>query len=792
MEAIMAVLFFGVFSAFLVGNEPVEGRVMRPDFWDQFPDMWRGVAPLSGAQQLDVSRRNRFEDWRNAQQSVELTTPNGARNVHDSIRDLFPELPSGGNGDGIRTAMMSLGAPGNVQPGLGRGEFSLSSLFPEFQMPLAPRDWWNGPNVCVERREEDLLANSSPNPVNSSNGDSNGNNGGSIHINSCTRSPDNEMYSCVTEIRKANFHRKYSVKYQCCYGFSRENDASLGCSKAIPMTNLPDTLTNLKLTALVQALSSDSRLRGLLESAGNFTIFAPSNEAFEEFQRPINEVGSNGPSQDLFTTLKSSIVSGLVRSSDLTDEQVLTSIVNSSIRINLFATPSQVITADCARIVSLNNLARNGVVHIVDRVIRPVTKTLDKILRDDGRFSTLLQLLEDAGLTGQLRDLTNHITILAPTDAAFRSMERGVRNRLGGDGNCLKRVLQTHILPNVICSAVVERNAITANILNKVMRFDRDVDRLTVQNVSIASADHMAVNGMFYVLDGVIIPEEAKSLLQIAKDAGLTSYISIVEKANYGHAIDSLHNVTIFAPSNRALDRLSDRRRSALGRSAKDLTDILQFHTVRPSVLMSDFKDNLVMNTALEGKSLRMNIYEAFPFGKNIITVNCVKITVANLRGCDGTVHVLSNVLIPPTGSILQTLESSGNFTKFLDGIRKTGLDRTLQGKGPFTVFAPTDQAFALLSPDEAQAMTSNATLLLDVMQLHIFPRQICCAGIMEDSLFFGQYSRSLNPTYSLPLHRNRYGEIRIASALVEKCDVIAENGIIHFVDKVVYPKNAL
>ena len=62
----------------------------------------------------------------------------------------------------------------------------------------------------------------------------------------------------------------------------------------------------------------------------------------------------------------------------------------------------------------------------------------------------------------------------------------------------------------------------------------------------------------------------------------------------------------------------------------------------------------------------------------------------------------------------------------------------------------------------------------------------------MEDSLFFGQYSRSLNPSYSLPLHRNRYGEIRIAGSTVQKCDTIAENGVIHSIDNLVFPPDFL
>lgn len=151
-----------------------------------------------------------------------------------------------------------------------------------------------------------------------------------------------------------------------------------------------------------------------------------------------NEISPRKP-QDLRTVIRSHIVSGLVRSADFTDEETVSSLSSSSIRINLFSTPGHILTADCARVVSLNNLAKNGVVHIVDRVIQPVTMTLEASLRADGRFGTLLQLLDDAGLMDTLRDTRGHATVMAPTDEAFRLMDRDIRNRLSADNICLKR-----------------------------------------------------------------------------------------------------------------------------------------------------------------------------------------------------------------------------------------------------------------------------------------------------------------------------------------------------------------
>lgn len=99
--------------------------------------------------------------------------------------------------------------------------------------------------------------------------------------------------------------------------------------------------------------------------------------------------------------VRNHIVSGLIRSADFTDEELLSTLTNSSIRITIF-TPRHVVTAECAGIISLNTQAKNGV---DDRVISRVTMNLKAKLWTYGRFGTLLQLLSDAGPMDLLRDL---------------------------------------------------------------------------------------------------------------------------------------------------------------------------------------------------------------------------------------------------------------------------------------------------------------------------------------------------------------------------------------------------
>ncbi|GAU95658.1 hypothetical protein RvY_07241 [Ramazzottius varieornatus] len=769
----------------------VKAKNPQGSIWHEFPQLWRAVNPLGGTPVTEVSNQRNFDLWLNSRTIADAFTNSlASQKIYDRVRfllasDAAPSLSP-------RTTLASLGALGNVQSQVGSARYSFTTLYPEFQSIASATEWYSGTNVCVYREEFDLSKNQHL-LLPPSSGSYDAFNNVADHSSSCDFTPDSEAYVCITEIHRPDLHRRYTATYQCCYGFSRE-PGKAGCPKAIPLTRNSDTLKNLRLTSFDRAMA-EAGMSSLLDM-GNYTVFAPSNEAFEKLQRSTNnnevDVRASVPSNNMRATLRSHIVNGLLRSSGITDDQSFDTLDGPSIRINLFMTPTQVFTANCARVISANNIATSGVVHVVDSVLQPVTDTLPEALKKDGRFGSWMALLNDAGLLEELNRPSGQWTLLVPTDDAVRSIDRNIKRRLSNDKTCLKRVLQTHIIPKVICSTVIENTATTKNVLNRTMRFTRTGSDLTVQNQTVLSGDHMTRNGMFFVLADVIIPEEAKSLLEIAADAGLTAFLGMLTKTDLSSKIDEMKNGTIFAPSNRAVEKMPETARRQLGTLGGSMTDALNYLTVQPAVLLSDFKDNLEMSSTLPGFSLRMNIYETFPYGKKIFTVNCAKIVIGNFRGCNGNIHVLDRVLLPPSGNIQQVLQFSGNYTTFLNAMNMTGLDSTLRASGPMTVFAPSDRAFAALAPEDQKLLFTNASLLHSVLQLHILPREMCCAGIMTDSAFFGQYTRSMNTQFSLPLHRSQADGIRIAGSTVDLCDVIATNGVIHTIDKVIFPTNFL
>ena len=85
------------------------------------------------------------------------------------------------------------------------------------------------------------------------------------------------------------------------------------------------------------------------------------------------------------------LIPGLLRTGDFDDEQIIQTMSpnNKTIRINIYNNPKRVVTANCAPIISANNYATNGIVHILDRVMPSPIKTLADIIEDDQRFTIL-------------------------------------------------------------------------------------------------------------------------------------------------------------------------------------------------------------------------------------------------------------------------------------------------------------------------------------------------------------------------------------------------------------------
>jgi uncharacterized surface protein with fasciclin (FAS1) repeats len=133
-----------------------------------------------------------------------------------------------------------------------------------------------------------------------------------------------------------------------------------------------------------------------------------------------------------------------------------------------------------------------------------------------------------------------------------------------------------------------------------------------------------------------------------------------------------------------------------------------------------------------------------------------------------------------PHTDIVETAVAAGSFTTLATALQAAGLVDTLKGPGPFTVFAPTDEAFAKLPPGTLDALLADPARLQAVLTYHVVPERVSAAEVANLS--------SATTVQGAPIAIDTSMGVRVNDAHVIQADVMASNGVIHVVDTVLLP----
>jgi uncharacterized surface protein with fasciclin (FAS1) repeats len=146
-----------------------------------------------------------------------------------------------------------------------------------------------------------------------------------------------------------------------------------------------------------------------------------------------------------------------------------------------------------------------------------------------------------------------------------------------------------------------------------------------------------------------------------------------------------------------------------------------------------------------------------------------------------GSEHVSTNHT-SPTKNIVDTMIGAGNFTTLAAGIKAAGLTDTLAGKGPLTVFAPTDAAFRKLLAGAVDALLRDSAKLKAVLNYHMIPGHVTVRDMKSGDAMTLQGSAMTAVVSG--------SEVQVNGAHVKRADVVATNGVIHEIDAVIMPKH--
>jgi len=292
---------------------------------------------------------------------------------------------------------------------------------------------------------------------------------------------------------------------------------------------------------------------------------------------------------------------------------------------------------------------------------------------------------------------------------------------------------------------------------------------------------------------GIAGAAPTKNIVETAQSTPQLS--SLVDALVAADLVDTLSGdgpFTVFAPTNDAFDAISA---TVAGLSTEQLKEVLEYHVVNGEAKAEDLSNMEVLLPLLRGHSLGVHIH---PDGTVRIVGenNAVTVTTANVLCTNGVVHIVDAVIVPnvmpippapspdpPTDDILETAMSTPQLSSLVGAIKTAGLVDVLSGDGPFTVFAPTNDAFDAISAVVAGLTTEQ---LAQVLEYHVVN------GLAKSSdLTNMQVLLPLFSGHSLGVDLEEWG-IRIVgetnAVSVTIADRLCTNGVVHIVDAVLIP----
>ncbi len=300
--------------------------------------------------------------------------------------------------------------------------------------------------------------------------------------------------------------------------------------------------------------------------------------------------------------------------------------------------------------------------------------------------------------------------------------------------------------------------------------------------------------------------QDTADIVDTAVAAGnFNTLVAAVQAAGLVETLKGDGPFTVFAPTDEAFAKLpAETLAAALADPEGLLTQVLLYHVVPGKVMSTDLSDGLEAATA-QGESV------AFTVADGMAMVNDAHIVAADIETANGVIHVIDTVILPPSiagagaseapmaeasaaeaaateeaaapaADIVDTAVAAGNFSTLVAAVQAAGLVDALKGEGPFTVFAPTDEAFAKLPQATIDALLADPTGdLTQILLYHVVPGKVMAAdlsdGLEAATLQGGSVAFALSDAGAM-----------VNDANIVATDIETTNGVIHVIDSVILP----
>jgi transforming growth factor-beta-induced protein len=412
--------------------------------------------------------------------------------------------------------------------------------------------------------------------------------------------------------------------------------------------------------------------------------------------------------------------------------------------------------------------------------VEEISNTIVDIAAGNPDFSTLVAAVLAADLAEALSG-EGPFTVFAPTNEAFAKLPEGTLESLLLPENkqALTDILLYHVVSGSVLAADVVNLSEAKTLLGKNVNIKVDMGTVMINEANVVATDIIADNGVIHVIDSVILPpaDLADIVDTAVADGRFTTLAAALGAAELIDTLKGEGPFTVFAPTDDAFALLPEGTVESLllPENKQALTDILLYHVVAGKVMAEDVVTLTEAETVL-GQNVSIKV----DMGK--VYINESEVIITDIETSNGIIHVIDVVLLPK-GDIVDTAVADGRFTTLAAALGAAELIDTLKGEGPFTVFAPTDDAFAKLPAGtvESLLLPENKQQLIDILLYHVVAGKV----MAEDVVTLTEAETVLGQNISIKVEN---GKVFINDAEVIITDIVTSNGIIHVIDTVLLP----
>jgi transforming growth factor-beta-induced protein len=271
----------------------------------------------------------------------------------------------------------------------------------------------------------------------------------------------------------------------------------------------------------------------------------------------------------------------------------------------------------------------------------------------------------------------------------------------------------------------------------------------------------------------VTTPVQDLDIVQTAIEAGtFETLVTAVQAAGLTSTLQGAGPFTVFAPTDAAFDDLPAGTLDALLADTGALTEVLLYHVVPGRILASDLEDGQIVTTA-EGRPFRVTLSGG-------ARVNGVNVIQTDVEATNGVIHIIDAVLIPVEDNVDTAIDAG--FNTLVAAVQAAELEAVLRSAGPFTIFAPTDEAFDALPEGALEDLLNDPEALATILTYHVVAGRLFASDLSNGMELTTVEGRTV--TVSLN------GGAQVNAANIVATDVFTSNGVIHVIDAVLIPED--